>query len=136
MVKLYLGLSGTGKTKEMIKAINEAAEKESGSVVCIEKGTKFTFDVSYKVRLVDCQEYGLEDVAGLKAFISGLHAGNFDISHVFLKSVHKILGTADLGQLSAFCDWCAAFGDRNGISFTMTATEDPAKAPDNLKKYL
>ena len=135
MVRILLGLSGSGKTKEMIRTINDAAEKESGSVICIEKGNKLTYDINYKVRLVDYREYGLEGADALKAFISGLHAGNFDISHIFLKSIHKLLGTDDLEQLAAFCDWCADFGGRNSMSFTMTATEDPAQAPDTLKKY-
>ena len=37
MVKLYAGLSGSGKTKEMIQAINRALEQETGSLVCIDK---------------------------------------------------------------------------------------------------
>lgn len=136
MVKLFLGLSGSGKTKEMIRAINEAAENENGSVVCIEKHNKLRYDVNYKVRLISYIEYGMEGAEALKAFISGLHAGNFDISHIFLKSIHKLLGTDDMAQFAAFCDWCDAFGEKNGISFTMTATEDPAQAPEALKKYL
>lgn len=135
MVKIFLGLSGSGKTKEMIRTINEAAESESGSVICIEKGNKLTYDINYKVRLIDYSEYGLEGTDGLKAFISGLHAGNFDISHIFIKSIHKLLRTDNLEQIAAFCDWCAAFGEKNGMSFTMTATEDPAQAPEALKKY-
>lgn len=136
MVKIFLGLSGSGKTKEMIRTINEAAEQEAGSVVCVEKGNKLTYDINYKVRLIDYREYNLEGAESLKAFISGLHAGNFDISHIFLKSIHKLLGTDNMEQMAAFCDWCAAFGEKNSLSFTMTATEDPAQAPESLKKYI
>ena len=136
MVKLYLGLSGSGKTKEMIRAINDAAEHESGSVVCIENGTKLTYDVNYKVRLIEYRPYGLEGAPALKAFISGLHAGNFDITHIFLKSIHKLLGTDDMTKIADFCGWCEAFGEKYGISFTMTATEDPAQAPEELKRFL
>lgn len=136
MVKLYLGLSGSGKTKEMIRAINDAAENEAGSVVCIENGTKLTYDVNYRVRLIEYRPYGLEGALALKAFISGLHAGNFDITHIFLKSIHKLLGTDDMEEFASFCSWCETFGEANGMSFTMTATEDPAQAPESLKKYL
>lgn len=135
MVKIFLGLRGSGKTKEMIRTINEAAINESGSVICIEKGNKLTYDINYKVRLIDYREYALNGADALKAFICGLHAGNFDISHIFLKSIHKLLATDDMQQFAAFCDWCSVFGEKNGISFTMTATEDPALAPESLKKY-
>ena len=36
MVRVIMGVKGTGKTKQMIELINSAAQSESGSVVCIE----------------------------------------------------------------------------------------------------
>ena len=136
MVKLYAGLSGSGKTKEMLQAINQALESESGSLVCIEKVGKLRYDVNYKVRLIEYSEYQLEGMAALKAFISGLHAGNFDISHVFLKSIHTLLGTSDPAEMAEFCAWCEGFGKANTVSFTMTARLDPKAAPEALRKYL
>ena len=136
MVKLYAGPKGSGKTKEMIQSINLALESESGSLVCIESGGKLRYDVNYKVRLIEYSEYQLEGAESLKAFISGLHAGNFDISHIFLKSLHTLLGTNDPERIAAFCGWCEAFGKANAVSFTMTARLDPAAAPETLRKYL
>ena len=136
MVKLYAGLSGSGKTKEMIQAINQALEHESGSLVCIESGGKLRYDVNYRVRLIEYSEYQLEGVESLKAFISGLHAGNFDISHIFLKSLHTLLSTNDAEVIAAFCAWCERFGEANAVSFSMTARLDPKTAPETLRKYL
>lgn len=136
MVQVYLGLSGSGKTKEMIHAINQAAEQSNGSVVCIEQGNKLRYDVNYRVRLIEYGVYGLTGESSLKAFISGLHAGNFDITHIFLKSIHRLLGTDDPEAMADFCDWCAAFGAANGIRFAMTARQDPKTIPDSLRKYL
>ena len=135
MVKVYSGLSGSGKTKQMIQTINDAALNESGSVVCIERGNKLTYDINYKVRLIDYREYKLEGAEALKAFISGLHAGNFDITHIFLKSVHRLLGTDKAEAITAFCDWCEGFGSANSVSFTMSAPIDPEHAPESLRKY-
>ena len=135
MVKLYAGLSGSGKTKEMIQAINRALEQETGSLVCIERGGKLRYDVNYKVRLIEYSEYQLEGMEALKAFISGLHAGNFDITHIFLKSVHRLLGTDKAEAITAFCDWCEGFGSANSVSFTMSAPIDPEHAPESLRKY-
>ena len=136
MVKLYAGLKGSGKTKEMLQAINRALENESGSLVCIESGSNLRYDVNYKVRLIDYSEYRLQGPEALKAFISGLHAGNFDISHIFLKTIHKLLGTDDPAAMAEFCAWCERFGDANSVCFTMTARVDPETAPETLRKYL
>ena len=136
MVKLIAGLSGTGKTKRMLDEINEAVKNEQGSLVCIELKTSLRYDLNYKVRLIEYQPYGLEGAESLKAFISGLHAGNFDITHIYLKSVHRLLGTDDPKEMAAFCAWCEGFGTANGLSFTMTARLDPETAPDALKAYM
>ncbi len=136
MVKLIAGLSGTGKTKRMLDEINEAVEKEEGSLVCIELRTSLRYDVNYKVRLIEYQAYKLEGTESLKAFISGLHAGNFDITHIYLKSIHRLLGTDDPRLIADFCAWCREFGANNSIRFTMTARLDPENAPAELKEYL
>lgn len=136
MVKLIAGLSGTGKTQKMLEEINATVEKEQGSLVCIELRTSLRYDLNYKVRLIEYQTYQLEGLASLKAFISGLHAGNFDITHLYLKSVHRLIGSDDVALLSDFCAWCERFGEENGIHFTMTARADLEKIPAELKKYL
>lgn len=136
MVKLIAGLSGTGKTQKMLAEINEAVEKEQGSLVCIELKTSLRYDLNYKVRLIEYQTYQLEGVDSLKAFISGLHAGNFDITQLYLKSIHRLLGTDDPEIMAEFCAWCERFGQTNGIGFTMTARADLETAPESLKKYM
>ena len=80
MIKVIMGLKGSGKTKQLINAIQDAVAAEAGDIVCIEYGKKLTYDVNYKVRLVDSEEYGIKNVDMLKGLISGLHAGNFDIT--------------------------------------------------------
>ena len=136
MVKLIAGLSGTGKTKRMLDEINEAVKNEQGSLVCIELRTSLRYDLNYKVRLIEYQAYGLEGAESLKAFISGLHAGNFDITHIYLKSIHRLLATDDADEMASFCAWCEAFGAANGISFTMTIRVNPETAPEALQKYM
>ncbi|MBQ1411263.1 MAG: hypothetical protein IIY94_08315 [Oscillospiraceae bacterium] len=136
MVKLIAGLSGTGKSQKMLEEINETVEKEQGSLVCIEQKTSLRYDLNYKVRLIEYQPYQLEGVESLKAFITGLHAGNFDITHIYLKSIHRLVGTDDVAVLSDFCAWCERFGEEHGIHFTMTARADLEKLPAELKKYL
>jgi len=135
MVKVIMGLKGSGKTKQLVKEINEAVQSESGSVVCVEFGQKLTYDIDYRVRLIDAKEYAITDVTLLKGFISGLHAGNFDITHVFIESLYKFIGS-DSTAGEAFIAWCDAFGKANDMRFTITVSEDPEQASEEMKKYL
>jgi hypothetical protein len=136
MVRVIMGVKGTGKTKQMIELINAAAQNESGSVVCIEHNSKLTYDIHYQIRLVDAKEYSINNFEMLKGFVSGLHAGNYDISKVFIESLTKIVGVeAEDPSVEQFLDWLNDFGEKNGINFTVTISADNALASEGVKKY-
>ena len=135
MIHVIMGLKGSGKTKKLLDAIQNAVANSHGDVVCIEYGKKLTYDVTYKVRLVDSKEYGISTPEMLKGFLSGLHAGNFDITNVFIDNLYKTIGT-DLAAAEDFVAWCAKFADDNSMEITITISEDPAKASDGMKQYL
>ena len=135
MIHVIMGLKGSGKTKKLIDAVHAAVAEAHGDVVCIEYGKKLTYDVSYKVRLVDSQEYGISSPEMLKGFLSGLHAGNFDITHVFIDNLYKTIG-ADLAAGEEFIVWCAKFASDNNMNITISVSEDPANASEMVKQYL
>ncbi len=135
MIRVIMGLKGSGKTKKMLDAIHETLANASGDVVCVEYGKKLTYDVNYKVRLVDSQEYAINNPDLLKGFLSGLHAGNFDITHVFIDNLYKTIGN-DKAAAEAFVLWCDRFAAANNMNITMTISEDPANAPEGIQKYL
>ena len=135
MIHVIMGLKGSGKTKKLIDGINTAVAQASGDVVCIEYGKKLTYDVTYKVRLVDSQEYGIKSVEMLKGFLSGMHAGNFDITHVFIDNLYKTIG-ADLAAAEDFIAWAAKFAADNSMEITVALSEDPANASEAMKQYL
>ena len=135
MIHLIMGLKGSGKTKKLIDAINTAVAEANGDVVCIEYGKKLTYDVTYKVRLVDSQEYGIRSAEMLKGFLSGLHAGNFDITNVFIDNLYKTIGK-DVAAAEDFVVWCAKFAADNNMEITITISEDPANLSDEVKQYV
>ncbi len=135
MIQVIMGLKGSGKTKKLIDSINEAVTSAQGDVVCIEYGKKLTYDVNYRVRLVDSKEYGINNLDMLKGFLSGLHAGNFDITNVYIDNLYKTIGT-DRAAGEAFILWCADFAEANNMNVTVTVSDDPAEASEEIKKFL
>ena len=91
MVQLIMGLKGSGKTKRLVEMVKTAIDNETGSVVCIEKDKKLTYDIPYQVRLIHASDYAIGSVEFMKGFLSGLHAGNYDITHVFIDNFAKML---------------------------------------------
>ena len=135
MIQVIMGLKGSGKTKKLIDAINAALTHASGDVVCIEYGKKLTYDLNYRVRLVDSKEYSISNSDMLKGFLSGLHAGNFDITNVYIDNLYKTIGT-DRANGEAFVAWCAKFAAANDMNITITISDDPALASESMKQYL
>ena len=135
MIQVIMGLKGTGKTKKLLDSINETLKNANGDIVCIEYGKKLTYDVNYRVRLVDSQEYAISSSDMLKGFLSGLHAGNFDITNVYIDNLYKTIGT-DRAVGEEFVIWCAGFAEANNMNITITISDDPNLASDALKKYL
>lgn len=136
MVRLIMGLKGTGKTKTLVELVREAVEKENGDVICIEKDKVLTYDIPYQVRLVHASEYDINSLDLMRGFISGLSAGNFDITHVFIDNLFKIIGEVDAVTLAAFLAWLEKFGDVNSITFTVTVSADPAAYGENVTRYI
>ena len=130
-----MGLKGSGKTAQLIDLVNKAIEEEQGDVVCIEKGARLTYDIPYKVRLIDSTHYDFSGYDFLKGFISGLYAANYDMTHVFIDSVLKIIGVGIDSDMEDFLDWCDGFSRREGVKFTITISADIVLATDKIKEY-
>lgn len=135
MVKLIVGSKGTGKTKALVELVKRAVDQEDGSVVYLEKDKNLTYDIPHTVRLIHVNDYGFGSIEFFKGFISGLHAGNYDISHVFIDSLFKMFGETDMDRIAGLLDELDAFGKKEDINFTITATADPEAIGDNIKKY-
>ena len=135
MIQVIMGLKGSGKTKKLLASIQETLEHANGDIVCIEYGKKLTYDVNYRVRLVDSKEYAISTPDMLKGFLSGLHAGNFDITNVYIDNLYKTIGT-NRAAGEEFVAWCAKFAQVNNMNITITISDDPALASEEMKQYL
>ena len=136
MVRLIMSGKGSGKTKQLIELINNAAKDEPGNVVCIEANRNMTYDIHYHIRLIDAQEYKLTNYDLMRGFISGLYSGNYDITHVFIDNLCKIVGHDVDKETEEFLNWLDGFGEKNDIKFTATISADPSVATDGMQKYL
>jgi len=135
LVKVIMGVKGSGKTKEMVRLVNEAIKVEHGHVVCIEHGPNMTFDIDYRARLIDITTLPVKKTFDqLKGFICGLYAGNFDITHIFIDSLFKIAAGTD-EEADDFLKFCENFSEAQGVKFTMTISADINNATETMKKF-
>ena len=135
MLKLIIGVKGTGKTKTLINMVNEAVDKSRGDVVCIEKGDKLRFDVKYQARLVDTDEYFVTDAQSLYGFVAGILASNHDVTDLFIDSALKICENNN-SAFDKFADEINALAEKLGVNVIMTSSIPVDSASETVKKYL
>ena len=135
MLKLIVGLKGSGKTKTIVEMANAKLAETKGAVVFIEKGTKLIHEVKYQARLLDTDEYLIGNAAQLYGFVAGNYGGNHDVSDIFIDSALKICGN-DMAQFGQFLDNVIAFAETHPVNFVITSSLAVEDLPEKYQKYL
>ena len=133
MLKLIIGLKGSGKTKQLIELANKAVEVSPGNVVCVEKSNKLTFDVNHKVRLIDTETYGVAGADQLYGLVCGILATNYDVKDLFIDSALRICGD-DVAAWEAFIEKLGAICEK--FECICTNSIDQADLPKSLEKFV
>ena len=135
MIKLMIGVKGVGKTKTLINMINETLETSNGCVVCLEKGIKLRYDVNYRCRLINVDEYYLYGASQLYGFIAGILSGNHDVTDLFIDSALKIANN-DMNGFEAFLKEVDELSNKLNVNVVMTSSIPTEEASDIVKKYI
>lgn len=130
MVKLILGHKGAGKTKKLIELVNAAVEKSTGNVVCIEKESALTYDITHRCRLTATDNYKVSGYDAYYGFLCGIFAGDHDITDVFADATLRI-GGRDYEELADFLLKVSELSkmEEKDVVFTVSADKEeiPAK---------
>ncbi|MBQ7788174.1 MAG: hypothetical protein IJ398_00805 [Clostridia bacterium] len=135
MIKIIIGVKGTGKTKVLIEMINSALESSKGSVVCVEKGENLRHSVNYNCRLINSDEYMINDAQSLYGFLAGLMASNHDITDLFIDATFRICNR-DLEAFDKFIVEADDLAAKNDVNLVMTLSMPAENATENIKKFL
>ena len=135
MIKLMIGVKGVGKTKTLIDRANSALAATNGSVVVLEKGDKLLHDINYQARLINTNDYLIEDASSLTGFIAGVLASNSDITDVLVDSALKIAGN-DVAAFEASLSKLEKLTAVQKVRIFMTVSMPIEDASDTLKKFI
>ena len=134
MVQLIMGLKGSGKTKRLVEMVATAVREESGSVVCIEKEPKLTYDVSSKARLLETDTYRVSGCKAFYGFLAGICAGNYDVTDILIDATFKIVGR-EYQKLVQFFDMLSELSEAQDVDFYFTISCDKEDLPVEVFDY-
>ena len=135
MIRMIVGLKGTGKTKALIELANRAVETSPGHVVVIEKGNKLLLDLKHQARLIDTDEYKVSGASELYGLVCGALASNFDFKDLFIDSSLKICGN-DMPSFEKFIERLDRLTTELEVNCVTTVSASPESIPESLQKYI
>lgn len=135
MINVIIGAKGSGKTKYMVDHVNMAVKDEPGTLVFVSKDNRLMLDLKSAVRYINTEEFAVDDYNVLYGFLGGIISNNYDVSHIFIDSIWKVVNTAEEG-FEGFLNKIEALGEKLNINFTITISADREAAPEYLNKYL
>ena len=135
MLKLIIGVKGTGKTKVLIDMVNSAMDATKCDVVCIDKGAQLRFDIKPAVRLVNSEEYLINDASTLYGFIAGMLASNHDVTDLFVDGTLRICNR-DLAAFEELLVKLDSLLEKVDVNVTMTVSMPAEEITDTVRKYI
>ncbi|MDY4518704.1 MAG: twitching motility protein PilT [Candidatus Spyradocola sp.] len=135
MIRIIYGKKGSGKTKKIIDAANEAVKVSTGELVFIDDDNRYMYDLRHEIRFVNATEYDVSSPETFMGFICGILAGNYDMKQLFIDGFLRLV-KSDMADLEAFFVKLEEITHRHGVDVVISASAKDDEVPEFLKKYI
>lgn len=136
MVKLIVGGKGSGKSRKLVEDLNKQAENPENNIICILRGDRLDKYVKFRVRMIDINEYPVNNFDELLAFIAGLNARDYDITHIYIDSIAKVARSEDQEELTRFLAALQGMSVEHHFESEIIYSCECENLPENMKEYL
>lgn len=135
MVKIICGPKGSGKTKRIIDAANEAVAVAKGNLIFITDTKRYMYDLKREIRFIDTSDYSIAGEDALCGFIKGVVAGGYDNEYVYVDGIARIAGKA-IRYMAQFFYMMEKVAQMRDLKLYITCSCAEEELPDFAKKYL
>ena len=101
----------------------------------IEKGLKLTYDISHAARLVDADAYKIQSADMLFGFVSGICAGNYDVTDILIDSTLKITGTG-AEVVEELVEKLKKLGEEANTNFVLSISAAEDEIPASVVEFV
>ena len=92
-----------------------------------------TYSISHRIRLVDIEHYDVSGYDALYGFLTGILAGNYDITHLFVDATLRI-GGRDLSDLAdMLLKLKKIIAERGDTEVMFTISCDKSELPESIQ---
>jgi len=135
LIRIIFGEKGAGKTKRIINMANDSVQDSKGSLVFIDDGNQYMFDLKHEIRFIDASEFEIDGPKMFYGFLCGIAAQDFDLEYIFIDGFLEIVHH-DLDTLEGLFDHLRTFSDKSGVKVVISINGDPEDIPSFIREYV
>lgn len=91
MIRIIYGKKGTGKSRKLISAANEAYEKNDENSVFIDNDGDRMYLLNRNIRFINAGEFRIDGPKMFTGFLAGIAAQDYDLQTIYINSFMKIV---------------------------------------------
>ena len=132
MIQIITGDKGKGKTKVLIDKVNNEVKVVTGSVVFIDNNNKHLYELSNRVRMINCTNYEVDNLEMFAGFILGIISQNKDIEKIYIDNFTSVTYVKP-EQISYALDLMNKISEKYNIGIVLCFATDSSEVPDTSK---
>ncbi|WP_058485074.1 hypothetical protein [Defluviitalea phaphyphila] len=135
MIQIITGEKGEGKTKHLINMANECVKNTSGHIIYLDNDHDHIYDLNYKIRFIETNEFPVNGFKEFFGFICGILAQDHDIEYVYIDGLLKITKLS-LEDAHLFLEKLKKISKKYTVNFIIGLNCKNNEIPDNFKSFL
>lgn len=132
MIQIITGDKGKGKTKVLIEKVNNEVKVVAGSVVFIDNNNKHMYELSNRVRMINCTNYDINNLERFAGFLLGIISQMKDIEKIYIDNFTSVSFTSS-EEIKTALDIVNKISEKFDISIVMCLATDSSEVPDEYK---
>lgn len=132
MIQIITGDKGKGKTKVLIDKVNNDVKVVAGSVVFLDNNNKHIYELSNRVRMINCTNYGITNKEMFAGFVLGIISQDHDIEKIYIDNFSSVTFTTG-ETVKAALDSIGAISEKFNIDFVLCFATDITDLPEVYK---
>ncbi len=132
MIQIITGDKGKGKTKVLIDKVNNEVKVVAGSVVFIDNNNKHLYELSNRVRMINCTNYDVNNLEMFAGFILGIISQDKNIEKIYIDNFTSVAYT-NPDQVKYALDMMNHISEKYNISIVLCFATDSSDVPEEYK---
>ena len=128
MIQIITGDKGKGKTKVLIDKVNN----EVKVVVFIDNNNKHLYELSNRVRMINCTNYEVNNLEMFAGFVLGIISQTKDIEKIYIDNFSSV-AYVNKEQVKVALDIINNISEKFNISIIICFATDSSDVPDEYK---